>query len=99
MDLALDELKQNPRNAYTRAFVGYFAARLGHRDRAEDEIGQALQLSPGDSKVSAAPCSPMRRWVTDRALEVLANATPELLRELNRHPDLAEFRRIHALYN
>jgi hypothetical protein len=31
--------------------------------------------------------------LTDRALEVLANATPELLQELGRHPDLAELRR------
>src|SRR4029453_885353 len=37
-DLSLSEVKQNPRRGYTRAFVGYFAARLGDRKRAEDEI-------------------------------------------------------------
>jgi hypothetical protein len=31
--------------------------------------------------------------MTGRALDALANATPELLRELDRHPDLMEFRR------
>jgi serine/threonine protein kinase/Tfp pilus assembly protein PilF len=94
MDLALNELKQNPRNAYTRAFVGYFAVRLGHKDRAEDEIGQALQVSPGDGKViRRAVLTFDALGLTDRALEVLANATPELLQELGRHPDLAELRR------
>ena len=94
MDLALNELKQNPRNAYTRAFVGYFAARLGHKDRAEDEIGQALQISPGDGKViRRAVLTFDALGLTDRALDVLANATPELLQELGRHPDLAELRR------
>ncbi len=93
MDLALNELKQNPRNAYTRAFVGYFAARLGNRDRAEDEIGQALQFSPGDGKViRRAVLTFDALGLTDRALDALANATPELLQELGRHPDLADLR-------
>jgi len=51
MDLALAELQENPRRGYTRAFVGYFAARLGDHKRAEDEIGQSLQLSPTDNEV------------------------------------------------
>jgi hypothetical protein len=94
MDLALNELKQNPRNGYIRAFVGYFAARLGNQERAEDEIGQALQVSPGDGKViRRAVLTFDALGLTDRALDVLANATPELLQELGRHPDLAEFRR------
>ena len=94
MDLALNELKQNPRNGYIRAFVGYFAARLGNQERAEDEIGQALQISPGDGKViRRAVLTFDALGLTDRALDVLANATPELLQELGRHPDLAELRR------
>jgi serine/threonine protein kinase/tetratricopeptide (TPR) repeat protein len=94
MNVALNELKQNPRNAYVRAFVGYFAARLGQRERAEDEIGQALQISPGDGKViRRAVLTFEALGLTSRALDALANATPELLYELGRHPDLAEFRR------
>jgi tetratricopeptide (TPR) repeat protein len=93
-DLALNELKQNPRNGYTRALVGYFAARLGDRARAEDEIGQALQLSPADGKViRRAVLTYEALGLTDRALGALANATPELLRELGRQPDLAELQR------
>jgi serine/threonine protein kinase/Flp pilus assembly protein TadD len=94
MDLALDELKQDPRRGYTRAFVGYFAARLGDRARAEDEIGQALQLSPGDGQViRCAAITFAALGMSGRALDVLANATPELLRELGRQPDLVELQR------
>jgi tetratricopeptide (TPR) repeat protein len=94
MDLALNDLKQNPRRGYTRAFVGYFAARLGDRARAEDEIGQALQLSPADGKVvRRAVITFEAMGMTDRALDALAHATPELLQELGRQPDLAELQR------
>jgi serine/threonine protein kinase/Flp pilus assembly protein TadD len=94
MGLALNELKQNPSNGYIRAFVGYFAARLGDRARAEDEIGQALQLSPADGKVMRRAAITFEALgMTDRALDVLANATPELLQELGRQPDLAELQR------
>src|SRR5439155_1143883 len=93
MNQALAELKENPRLGYPRAFVAYFAARLGDRERAEDEITQALQLAPGDNKV-------IRRAVLtyealaerDRAFAALNGATPPLLRELDRQPDLAGFR-------
>jgi tetratricopeptide (TPR) repeat protein len=93
MDLALLELKGNPGLGRLRAFVAYFAVRLGDRNRAEDEIMQALQLSPGDNKI-------LRRAVLtyealgerESALAVLDKATPELLHELDRQPDLADFR-------
>jgi superkiller protein 3 len=91
--LALNDLKQNPSSGYYRAFVAYFAARLGDRSRAEEEIGQALQLSPGDGKViRRAVLTFQSLGLTGRALDALANATPDLLRELGRHPDLAELR-------
>jgi tetratricopeptide (TPR) repeat protein len=93
LELALAELAENPRRGYTRAFVAYFAVRLGYRDRAEEEIGQALRFAPNDNKV-------IRRAVLtyealgerDRAVESLSQATPQLLRELDRQPDLADFR-------
>ena len=100
-DLALNELKQNPRNGYTRAFVGYFAARLGDRARAEEEIGQALQLSPGDGKViRRAVLTFEALGLTDRALDALANATPELA--AGTWPANRTWRscsEIHALFN
>jgi tetratricopeptide (TPR) repeat protein len=93
VDLALLELAENPRRGYTRAFVAYFAVRLGDAKRAREEISQAMRLAPGDNKV-------IRRAVLtyealgerDRAIEALSGATPQLLHELDRQPDLADFR-------
>jgi tetratricopeptide (TPR) repeat protein len=94
MELTLAELNADARNGLTRAYVAYFAARLGDARRAEEEIGQALGLAPGDSMV-------MRKAVltyaalgeTDRAIEILRRAPAEVVRELDRHPDLADLRR------
>ncbi len=93
MDLALEELKENPRLGRTRAFVGYFAARVGDSKRAEEEIGQALRLSPGDNKVKRrAVLTYETLHEREQALAVLETATSEMLHELNRQPDLADFR-------
>ena len=91
---ALAELQNNPRSGPMRAFVGYFAARMGDARRGRQEIDQALQLEPQHKTV-------IRRAVVtyevlgerDLALRSAAKATPDLLRELDRHPDLADFRR------
>jgi len=93
MGLATAELKEDPRRGYTRAFVAYFSARLGDTKRAEDEITQAVQLSPGDDEV--VRCSVLTYKILgqqDRAIEALSRATPQLMAELYRHPDLADFR-------
>jgi tetratricopeptide (TPR) repeat protein len=93
MDIALANLRENPRLGYPRAFVAYIAARLGDRKRAEDEIGQALQLSPDDNKVIRnAVLTYEALKERERAIQVLGGATPEVLRELDRQPDLAGFR-------
>jgi serine/threonine-protein kinase len=92
IDLALRELVESPGSGYARAFVAYFAARLGDRKRAEDEIRQALRLAPGDNTV-------IRRAVLtyevlghrDEALAALRGATPDLVRNLSSDPDLADF--------
>lgn len=94
LQLALSELSDNPRNAYVRAIVAYFAARVGLRGRAKDEIKQALQLSPGDNRVILrAVLTYEALGSRDRALAVLDGATPQLLGELVREPDLADFSR------
>jgi tetratricopeptide (TPR) repeat protein len=93
MELALAELKENPRLGRPRAFVAYFAARLGDRKRAEDEIGQALRSSPGDNKIKRrAVLTYEALHDRERALAVLKTTTPEMLRELGSQPDLADFR-------
>ena len=94
MDLALATLKENPRLGYPRGYVAYIAARLGDRKRAEDEIAQALQLSPRETKVIRhAVLTYEALGERDRAIQVLDAATPDLLHELDRQPDLADFSR------
>lgn len=94
IDSARSELKQNPKSGYVRAFVAYFSARLGDPHRAEDEIAQALQSSPGNARVT------LRAVLTydvlgrrQEAMSLLSSAPPELLREIERDPDLADFTR------
>ncbi len=92
LDLALAALNENPRLGYDRGFVAYISARLGDRKRAEDEIAQALQLSPGETKVIRnAVLTYEVLGERDRAIQVLGGAPPELLHELDRQPDLADF--------
>ena len=91
--LSSAEIRNDPRGGFQRAFVGYFAARLGQRSRAIDETEEALQLFPHDTKV-------LRRAILTyealgertRALEVAAGAPTSVLQELDRHPDLSAFR-------
>jgi tetratricopeptide (TPR) repeat protein len=81
---------QSPRRGYTRAYVAYLHARLGHLDLAKSEIAQAMILSPDGSAV---------RWMAvltygaledyQAALNILASAPGELLADANRWPDLA----------
>lgn len=93
MDAALKVLQSNPRNGRARAYAGYAAARLGDRPRGQQDIEEALQLVPNDKVV-------IRRAVMmfemlgrrDRALTILETAPSDVLRELDRQPDMADFR-------
>jgi len=94
MDIAMVALKQDPRKGYDRGFVAYISARLGDRKRAEDEIAQALQMSKGETKVIRnAVLTYEALGERDLAIQVLKGATAETLRELDRQPDMADFRR------
>jgi eukaryotic-like serine/threonine-protein kinase len=92
--LALKELENNPGNARTRAYVGYFSARLGDPRRGRQEIEQALRLDSTNKVV-------LRRAVLtyemlgerERALEIASTGTTDLAGELERHPDLGDFSR------
>lgn len=92
-DKALQALNNNPLKGYDRGFVAYMSARLGDRKNAENEIAQALQMSKGETKVIRnAVLTYEALGERDRAIQVLKGATSELLRELDRQPDLADFR-------
>jgi serine/threonine protein kinase/tetratricopeptide (TPR) repeat protein len=93
LNLALVELRGNPRLGLTRANVAYLAARLGDAKRGQDEISQALELLPGDTQVVLnAVLIYETLGERDQAIKVLGLATPEVLEKLNRQPDLADFR-------
>jgi serine/threonine-protein kinase len=93
-DAALNDLQINPRSGRTRAYVAYLEARLGDPLRGQQEMEQALELEPNDKMV-------IRRAVVmyemlgqrERALAILETATSDVVRELDRQPDLADFRR------
>jgi serine/threonine protein kinase/Flp pilus assembly protein TadD len=93
LDLARAELNQTPDyRGYVRALVAYFCARLGDRRRAEDEIGQALRQSPGNNRaILRAVLTYEALGQRSQAIATLSGATPDLLRELDRDPDLADF--------
>jgi eukaryotic-like serine/threonine-protein kinase len=90
-NLGLAELAENPLEAFSRGFVAYCSARLGDTQRAQSEIGQALKLSPGNkSVIRNAVLTYETLGQREQALAVLRGATPELIRELEHHPDLAD---------
>ena len=92
-EIAETILLKNPRDAATRAFVAYFALRLGDRATAERELTQALN-SGGDNRTVIRRAAICYETMGDRerTLAVLQSAPPDLLRELSRQPDLASLR-------
>ncbi len=92
MGIAMAGLNQNPGSGYARAFVAYFAARIGDRERAQDEIKQALRLSPGNNTVlHRAILTYETLGLRADALATLKGATPDLIHSLQNDPDLADF--------
>ncbi len=93
--LRLDEhqMVDNPNDGDNRAFLGYFSARLGQRERAESDTAQALRVGPHQwDVVWLAVTTYEVLHERDKALEVLrAAALPEVLDDLKRWPDMADF--------
>jgi Flp pilus assembly protein TadD/TolB-like protein len=88
-ELAELQLLNDPRNAPMRAFVAYYALRLGDRATAEREIVQAINFGAADKTVirRAAICFEAL-GERERTLALLQSAPPDVLRELNRQPDV-----------
>lgn len=87
--MADDHLAANPRDAVTRAFLAYFAMRLGDSATAEHQMAQALAFDPSSRTVvrrAAILYEAMGR--RDLALAVLQSAPLAVLEELSRQPDL-----------
>jgi len=91
LKLGMVGLAENPVEAFSRGFVAYCSARLGDTQRAQTEIGQALKLSPGNkSVIRNAVLTYEALGQREQAIMALHGATPELLKELEHHPDLAD---------
>jgi tetratricopeptide (TPR) repeat protein len=91
--MAISEIEENPHIALVRALVAYSGARLGDMRRAREEILQATHIAPEDNQVIR--CAVLTyEALGDRkmAINFLSFARPEMLRELRRHPDLADLR-------
>jgi serine/threonine-protein kinase len=92
-ELAQSDLQTNPSNGYVRAYVGSFAAKLGDSARGRQEIEQALHFAPSDKRVIwRAVLTFELLGDRERALKIAETATSNVIAELDRHPDLADFR-------
>jgi tetratricopeptide (TPR) repeat protein len=92
LQLTEAELAQNPRLAETRAYVGYFEAMMGNRDRAHQQIAEALALAPADAEVQRrAVLTYEALGERDLALPILRSLSLGVLKQIARHPDMADF--------
>jgi len=93
LSLASANLQINASSGSIRAFMAYVLARLGHKEDAKLEIGQALQTSTNDNQlIRNAVLTYEVLGMRDLALKTAAKATPEARIALDHHPDLADFR-------
>lgn len=90
---AADRRAADEKRARGHAFAAYFGARLGDSASAEQELQKALALSAADDKViRVAVLTYEALGQRDRAIAVLNGASSQLLQDLNRDPDLPDFR-------
>ena len=92
LEQAQAAVAQNPRDGQARTFLAYSSARLGNATRARFEIAQATQQAPTDSQVlHMAVMTYVALGEREPALRLLESASREVLEDLNRQPDLAQF--------
>jgi len=93
LKLAEHKLMENPNDRDERAFLGYFCARLGQAERAETETKQAVVLGPHQLDVIwVAVATYEILGKRDEAIAILrASAPREMLDDLKRWPDMADF--------
>jgi tetratricopeptide (TPR) repeat protein len=91
LELAEKEMARNPRDGAIRARLAYLCARLGHRQRAESEVAQALELSP-----EAIDTRHAGLWTyealgqREQALALLRSSSDQVLAQAVRRVDLAD---------
>jgi len=82
---AEEVLKVNLRDSELRAIMAYCLAQTGQQQRAEFEMQQAMQDAPGNKNVRKYSILTYEiLGQRDRALDLLREATPDLLGEMER---------------
>jgi len=91
--VAEKDLIQDPRDGLGHAQLAYLAARLGDSQRAEFEIGQALQLSRDNSDTCLIAVLTYEALRHREDTLGLLTSSPAVLPQLSRYPELADLRR------
>ncbi len=98
LELAEANLTGDARQGQDRAYLAYFAARIGNGQQAEYEIAQALHLSPDDADTCGmAVLTYEALGHRQQTLNFLTSLAPALahsvLVQLNEYPEVADLRR------
>ena len=90
--LMIEHLQTDPASQLSRAYMAYSLARMGKTADAESEIGQALSFAKNDQQiVLRAVLTYEALGKRTLALHVAAMATPDVKKEIEHLPDLADF--------
>jgi tetratricopeptide (TPR) repeat protein len=93
-DRARAEMTIDPQSVRARAYFGYLSARLDERERAMEEIKQAISLAPTDSEVlDYALMTYESLGERNLAIELLHRFTLADANNMTSVPDLADFYR------
>ena len=99
LDLANQQVLENPDSAQEHAFKAYCLARL-HKSDAEFEIGEAWAHAQNNSNISGDAYAQVLKFRVltyealgkrPMALDMFKKAPTDIKKELEHHPDLADF--------
>lgn len=91
LEIGEGEIARESTNGETRAWLAFACAKLGHKQRAESEIAQALGMSTNDEEVrfyAVATYEALNR--RGESLKVLGEATDAEIRYVLNRPELAD---------
>jgi hypothetical protein len=87
-----EHLQSDPASQLYRAYMAYCLARMGKTADAKSEIGQALSSAKDDQQiVLQAVLTYEALGNRALALQAVAMATPDVKKEIEHIPDLADF--------
>ena len=83
------EVARTPRSGVERAYLAYFLAKQGRRERAEMEADQALRMSRESESLRMSALAFDAMGKVDLARDVLQRASPAARADLSRWPESA----------